>query len=189
MKNHFIKHMHLFFIMLSSSLTAIIRTIKSLRASTDKTEREKSRERRTGMDRNEFVLAVMASCPDATYNPVQVQKLFFLIDKKIPKLVGGPHFKFAPYHYGPFDCTVYSALEVLSTDGSIAIEGAGGSRTYTTTKRGQKKGEDLIDKLPDKAREYIKKLSEFVRSLSFNELVSAIYQAYPDMRANSVFRD
>jgi hypothetical protein len=141
------------------------------------------------MDKNDFVLAVMSSCPDVTYTPVQVQKLFFLIDQKIPGLVEGPYFHFAPYHYGPFDCTVYSALEELSADGSVTITGSASYRSYSTTSRGQTKGRALFEKLPVKAREYISKLSELVRHLSFNELVSAIYQAYPEMRANSVFRD
>lgn len=141
------------------------------------------------MDRNDFVLTVMSSCPDAIYTPVQVQKLFFLIDQKIPKLVKGPHFDFSPYDYGPFDKHVYWALEALEAEGSIVIEGSATYRTYTTTKRGQKKGEVLFNELPAKAQEYITRLSEFVRHLSFNELVSSIYQAYPKMRANSVFRD
>jgi len=141
------------------------------------------------MDRNDFVLTVMSSCPDAIYTPVQVQKLFFLIDAKIPKLVKGPYFDFAPYDYGPFDKHVYWALETLETEGFITTEGSTSYRTFTTTKRGQKKGEELFNELPTRAKEYIKKLSDFVRHLSFNELVSSIYQAYPEMRVNSVFRD
>lgn len=141
------------------------------------------------MERNEFVLAALSSCPDAVYTPVQVQKLFFLIDEKIPALVEGPHFDFAPYDYGPFDKRVYWTLETLADEGSVAIEGSASYRTYTTTKSGQKKGEILFEELPTKAQAYIKELVNFVRYLSFNELVSAIYKAYPEMRANSVFRD
>ncbi len=141
------------------------------------------------MDRNDFVLAVMSSCPNAVYSPVQVQKLFFLLDRNIPDLIEGPHFDFAPYDYGPFDKHVYSALEALADRGLIAIDESGYSRTYSTTKTGQTKGTVYFEDLPAKARVYIKKLSDFVRSLSFNELVSAIYKAYPEMRANSVFRD
>lgn len=141
------------------------------------------------MERKDFVLAVLSSCPDATYNPVQVQKLFFLIDMKIPKPVDGPYFDFAPYDYGPFDKRVYSTLELLTEEGLVAIEETTGYRSYTTTKRGQMKGQKLFETLPEKARTYIIKLSDYVRSLSFKELVSAIYQAYPKMRANSVFRE
>jgi hypothetical protein len=150
---------------------------------------EKRRGRGNGMERSKFVLAVLSSCPEAIYNPVQVQKLFFLIDRKISELVGGPYFNFTPYHYGPFDKQVYSDLEALSTEGLLAIEESSSYRTYTTTKRGQTNGVDLLKDFPDKARGYIKELSDYVRGVSFNELVSSIYQAYPEMRANSVFRD
>jgi hypothetical protein len=34
----------------------------------------------------------------------------------------------------------------------------------------------------------IKILSEFVRKLSFSELVSAIYKEYPEMKKYSIFR-
>ena len=139
------------------------------------------------MERKDFVLAVLSSCPDANYNPVQIQKFFFLIDRKISKLVDGPYFNFTPYDYGPFDKRVYSTLEDLAEEGFVTIEETS-YRSYTTTKRGQKKGQELFDELQEKARGYIIRLSEYVRSLSFNELVSAIYKAYPEMRVNSVFR-
>ena len=40
----------------------------------------------------------------------------------------------------------------------------------------------MVDRPP------IEQVSKFVRSLSFEQLVSAIYKAYPRMKANSVFR-
>jgi hypothetical protein len=43
--------------------------------------------------------------------------------------------------------------------------------------------------LTNEQMELFKKIVTLVRNLSFNELVSAIYRAYPDMRARSVFRD
>jgi hypothetical protein len=42
--------------------------------------------------------------------------------------------------------------------------------------------------MDEQARDYIDRESIFVRSLSFPELVAAIYKAYPEMRANSVFQ-
>lgn len=38
-------------------------------------------------------------------------------------------------------------------------------------------------------RGYIGKVSTFVRTRSFNDLVSAIYKAFPEMKANSIFRE
>ena len=58
------------------------------------------------MTRKEVVLAALAPAKHAPHSPVQVQKLIFLIDRNIPREVGGPHFDFQPYNYGPFDKAV-----------------------------------------------------------------------------------
>jgi hypothetical protein len=47
----------------------------------------------------------------------KVQKLLFLIDREIPRLVGGPHFNFQSYDFGPFDRDVYDTLEALAAQG------------------------------------------------------------------------
>jgi hypothetical protein len=118
------------------------------------------------------------------YTPVQVQKLFFLIDREAAHLVGGPHFDFRPYHYGPFDKEVYRALDSLALQG-LAISAA---RSYGLTPTGQRQGAALLATLDTRARTYIEEVSAFVRRLSFASLVSAIYKAYPEMRVNSVFQ-
>ena len=143
------------------------------------------------MDRCDYVLAVLAAADGASHEPVQVQKLFFLLDKKIPRLVGGPHFKFEPYDYGPFDSRVYHELDALARSELVEVSTAGYSnrRTYRTTPAGLVRGAELLGTLPDNAVAYIRKLSAWVRSLSFASLVSAVYQAYPDMRVNSVFQE
>ena len=69
------------------------------------------------MDRKELVLAAMAPADGGWFTPVQVQKLFFLIDMNIGANVGGPHFAFTPYHYGPFDADVYREIEDLASRG------------------------------------------------------------------------
>ena len=51
-----------------------------------------------------------AGGPGIIFNPVQIQKLLFLFDREIPEQVGGPHFQFVAYHYGPFDLEVYGVL-------------------------------------------------------------------------------
>jgi len=43
--------------------------------------------------------------------------------------------------------------------------------------------------VPDGAVAYLREVVPWAQSLSFNELVRAIYEAYPEPRANSVFRD
>ena len=140
------------------------------------------------MKRREIVLAAMASANGESHSPVQVQKLLFLLDREAAGLVGGPYFKFVPYNYGPFDKTVYEELEQLDAEGMIKISQIGWTRSYALTPTGQQQGDSFLGNLPEQAQEYIRGASEFVRSLSFIQLVSAIYRTYPDMRENSVLR-
>lgn len=142
------------------------------------------------MDRRSVILAVLAPAMGASHSPVQVQKMAFLLDKEIAKYLGGPHFDFQPYDYGPFDKGVYDVLEELSKDGLVEVDSEPGLRwrRYRLTEAGQHEGSKILAKLDRRAGDYIKKVSKFIRSLSFEELVSAIYKAYPEMKVNSVFR-
>ncbi len=141
------------------------------------------------MTKEELVLASLSPANGTPHGPVQVQKLLFLIDRNLSELIGGPYFHFAPYHYGPFDKEVYSTLDVLAGNGGVQIDCAGGYRCYRLTVTGQQAGEKALETLPEAAGKYIRAASSLVRSLSFGQLVSAIYKAYPEMRVNSVFRE
>jgi len=143
----------------------------------------------TLLKRPELVLAAMAPAKGGLHTPVQVQKLFFLIDRNIPTAVGGPHFEFKPYSYGPFDRAVYEELEGLAAAGMCEIVKHHTWNSYRLTPLGQEQGTRFLASLGDLARSYIQHVSEFVRSHTFVELVSGIYKAYPDMKVNSVFEN
>ena len=100
-------------------------------------------------------------------------------------------YDFKPYDYGPFDRKVYSDVNGLQEQGRAAINQQVGARwrTYAATPQGVKEGRHLAEQLKVEERTVLEKIASLVRSLTFNELVSAIYKAYPDMRARSVFRD
>ena len=135
------------------------------------------------------MLVAMSPAGTGSFSPVQVQKLFFLLDKNVAVQTKGPHFNFKPYDYGPFDKDVYLELENLRSDGlaEILMPRSHGSRIYKLTDKGLETGARNFEKLPEDIRRYICESVNFVRSLSFAELVSAIYKAYPEMRVNSVF--
>ena len=139
--------------------------------------------------RQELVLAAMAPAKRRSHSPVQVQKLFFLIDRNIPQLVHGPLFAFTPYNYGPFDRVVYEELDKLAAEGAVEVIPEYTWKNYSLTAEGQAEGERVLAGLPPKAQEYLAAANGFVRSLSFTQLVSSIYKAYPDMRVNSVFQE
>lgn len=140
------------------------------------------------MDRHELMTAALAAAGEnASFTPVQVQKLFFLIDREASHLVDGPHFDFRPYDYGPFDRTVYDELDMLSLSGSVAVA-LGRYRLYSLTAEGFSEGQRLLETLPVPTRRFLCDAAGWVRSLNFQQLVAAIYRRYPDMKVNSIFR-
>ena len=140
------------------------------------------------MDRKAFVLMALASGGQKIYSPVQVQKLLFLLDDNIPDVVGGPHFDFQPYDYGPFDKDVYNFLERLEEEDLVSIlPTERGWNNYTLTPTGLMEGRKNFDNMGAKTRQYAEKLAHFVTTVSFSQLVSAIYAHYPKMKVNSVF--
>jgi hypothetical protein len=140
------------------------------------------------MNTDDLVLAVMAPCGGYRFTPVQMQKLLFLIDRQIPEHVGGPHFHFEPYHYGPFDTEVYRRLDELASRGLVAIDRTCSPRTFALTPDGEAWGKAALGKLREPIRDFIARTSSFVRNQTFSSLVSAIYKAFPEMRENSVFQ-
>jgi uncharacterized protein len=141
------------------------------------------------MNRSDLTLAALAAGGEnATYSPVQVQKLFFLIDREATHLVGGPYFNFVPYDYGPFDKSVYDELTSLAASDLARVENTGRYRVYSLSQRGYGEGLDRLSRLSNATQTYIKGLAGWVRGLSFEQLVAAIYNRYPEMKANSVFR-
>lgn len=142
------------------------------------------------MDKYKIVLAALAASRGKVYTPVQIQKLLFLIDKNIPEIVQGPHFAFQPYAYGPFDKNVYNVLDELAQKGLVEIvESEQIWKKYRLTSNGQELGQKALESINKTGTTYIHNISNFVISLSFTQLISAIYKAYPEMKKNSVFRD
>jgi hypothetical protein len=141
------------------------------------------------MTKRELILAALSANGINEHTPVQIQKLLFLIDKNIGHQLGGPIFNFQPYDYGPFDASIYSELRQLQSEGLVSsIPTPNGWEVYYLTSSGYEIGRNIFPMLHPNLASYISELSRFVRSLSFGELVSAIYREYPEMKVNSVFR-
>lgn len=141
------------------------------------------------MNRQNTILAILSAGESLSYTPVQVQKLFFLVDKNISDHDYLSLYNFQPYNYGPFDVEVYRDLERLSEQGLATVSMTGRWRMYSLTQEGYKMGRRGLDSLDEGVKQYLQELAKFVQSLSFADLVSAVYKAYPEMRANSVFQD
>jgi len=141
------------------------------------------------MNKRELLLAAMAAGGGAAHSPVQIQKLLFLVEKNVAADLGGPAFKFTPYDYGPFDSSVYDVLRGLEAEGLASSETTSrGWKKYKLTDDGQATGAAILSRVPARPGQYIRDVSQFVLKLSFADLVSAVYKAYPEMKVNSVFK-
>jgi hypothetical protein len=138
--------------------------------------------------RSEYVLAVMAGVHEPL-TPVQVQKLFFILDQKIADEVEGPHFRFVPYNYGPFDPAVYHELDGLTERGLAVVDTGAPTRCYALTPGGVFAGLSTFSRFfSPPTQDFVRKLAAWIRSVSFAQLVSAVYEQWPQMRAKSIFR-
>lgn len=139
----------------------------------------------------DWTLMVIAEAPQAT-QPVQLQKALFVLGQKLNAAQLGVErfYTFAPYDYGPFCATVYEDAEQLEREGLISISQPPDTRfkLYKITPLGQARAAELKAALGARERDYLHRLIQFIQRLNFNELVSSIYKAFPEMSANSVFR-
>ena len=136
------------------------------------------------------LLAIAAGHPTALL-PVQLQKSLFLLTDRLPREIQAfDVYQFSPYDYGPFCAEVYMDAELLESEGLVEIirPPASRYRMYGATDPGRVRADELLAGLPVGIGGFIREVVAFTQGLSFNELVSAIYEAYPEMRANSVFQ-
>jgi len=144
------------------------------------------------LSKDEVLLVVLSLANGEPLTPVQVQKSLFLADDKVRTAFrAGSRYEFQPYDYGPFDREVYLDAQSMSRTGLVEISSdmRGGWNTYAATNAGLNRARALRERLSVPELEILKRIVGFVRSLSFTELVSAIYRGYPHMKERSVFRD
>jgi hypothetical protein len=142
------------------------------------------------INQSEILLAALVVAVGDSYTPVQLQKYMFLLDKNLPASMGGPFFDFQPYDYGAFDPAVYDVAKRLASQGLVLIDSNPGTpvRTYAPTSMGVERGNEILSKINADISKYLRELSIWVRGMGFSELVSKVYQLYPETKVNSVFR-
>lgn len=141
--------------------------------------------------RIDWLLLALNAAGSKGLSPVQLQKTLFLLGQKMADKVGAGFYDFQPYHYGPFDRDVYTDAEKLAASGRIEIEQREGEsfNRYIITREGEVDVSRLAHYEAEEVSEYLReKLIPWVRSQSFQSLVSAIYAEYPEMRKHSVFQ-
>ena len=137
--------------------------------------------------RSDIVVASFAAAGRGTaFDPVRAQKLLFLVDREVSERIGGPYFDFQPYHYGPFDADVYSALEGLATSEDVRIDGSARCPRYSLTAIGYRRGRAVLEGLPHPVAKYIRNAARWIRLTPYRRILSALYRRYPDMAVNRV---
>lgn len=140
--------------------------------------------------RANWLLGALAASNGDPLTPVQVQKVMFLLDKRAPSLLGKGFYQFRPHNYGPFSAEIYKDLEALEREGLVRVDTAEPGRSwpvYSATGDGIRAAEAWRSNISPQAWAFLRGLVQWARSLTFQQLVMAIYRAYPEQRANSIF--
>lgn len=142
------------------------------------------------MTKENFILIAMFA-GDRELTPIQLQKLLFLMEKRVGEELGGPFFNFVPYNYGPFDKEIYGSVASLTNSGKTAIRKDSTARysNYSLTSTGKESARIAFEKLTPRLQTYISELATFVVSKPFDQLLRAIYKEFPEMAVNSVFSE
>ena len=144
------------------------------------------------MTKREWTLLVIAAARGEKVSPVQLQKALFLLSDKLSNKQRQTRsfYKFEPYDYGPFCSEVYADAEALAASGLVNIVCENFSfRQYSLTPKGEAEVRKLRKELDGPVRTYLDVVVDWVRSLPFAGLVQKIYEMYPAMKVNSVFRE
>jgi hypothetical protein len=140
--------------------------------------------------RKDWLLLVVCAAGSKGLSALQLQKSLFLLGEKMSAHIGN-YYKFTPYDYGPFDSNIYRDAEGLSRDNLISIRQSMGQRwvEYTPTSEGISRAHELEKNANPKALAYLNKVVDWIKNLSFAEILQAVYKAYPSYKVNSVFKD
>jgi len=142
--------------------------------------------------RKDWALAVIAVAADSgsELSPVYLQKSLFLLGEMFRDRLGGDFYQFIPHHYGPFSKQIYDDVEDLKLEGLVEFVPVPGETwvMYRATKAGVGSFEDLQKTMARPVLDYVRKMVPIILGLSFEQLVSVIYEHFSGYSVNSVFR-
>jgi hypothetical protein len=145
------------------------------------------------MTPKDWTLLVLAAARGQALQPVHLQKGLFLLGRQLgpDRLQCESFYQFEPYDYGPFCSDVYADAEILAAEGLITIHLPANRsyRQYSATDTGLAAAATIREQLDAGVASYLDGLVAWLSRRSFREVVSAVYKAFPEMRANSVFQE
>jgi hypothetical protein len=133
------------------------------------------------MVRKDWTLLAVSLGGNKGLTPAQLQKVLFLLSKAYPKTIS---------NYGPFDKAIYQDAKLLVDEGLIkTIEKNGNSWSYyCISSDGVDKAKLLLGDHSLRPAAYLNKLVHWAQTLTFEQLISSVYEKYPEYKVNSVFR-
>lgn len=139
------------------------------------------------MKRSDLLLKIITAAEGEPVTPAQLQKVAFLVGMEFADELPANFYEFIPYDYGPFCVEVYRDAEELEREGLILIRvnPQGGWKEYHAS---YKAATCNHRSLPQHIAEFIDAKVHWARAIGFQELVRAIYIAYPQYRVNGVFQ-
>ncbi len=145
----------------------------------------------TSLENRDVTLLVIDAAGDTGLTPVQLMKSVFIISRSGLSDLPSNFYPFFAYNYGPFHPDVYRDVEALVNEGLVLeIRDAGRNWSkYAIASAGLRYAEDLKHQVAREFSDYINAVVDWVQSLTFNQLLRAIYTKYPEMRENSVFQE
>ncbi len=137
------------------------------------------------VNRESVLIAIIAAAGDDGLDRAQLQKSAFLVREEFEARLPSDFYQFRPYMYGPFAQQIYTGIERLS-DGPMIETLAGNDERplYRLTRDSASWQFDL----PEDLESGVKRIVRWVSTMSFDELVRAIYYMFPEQRENSIFR-
>ena len=141
------------------------------------------------MNKENWNLLAISLGGDEGLTPAQLQKVLFLMGKAYPKTLN-EFYNFKPYNYGPFDKQIYLDAEALASEGLIETISKNGNTWpyYCISEKGLEFAKALADSEDQRPISYLTKIVKWAQSLTFGQLISSIYEKYPEYKVNSVFR-
>ena len=142
------------------------------------------------MQRKDWTLLAIASAKGASLRPVQLQKSLFLLGQERSQHLTD-FYEFEAYYWGPFDKAIFEDAEALEIEGLVRIlrPPRRSWKEYVATEEGLQRAGQLGSSAPEEAVSYLAIAVSWARGLSFQDLVSQIYEHYPEFGVNSLFRE
>ena len=144
----------------------------------------------TTLTNEDITLLAIASGGGRGLTPVQLQKALFLVGQSGLPDLPKDFYPFFPYNYGPFHPQVYADADALTARGlvvQVPILGKSWSE-YRATPPGLDYTKKKQKEASKRFVEYLNAVAAWVRSVSFEQLLRAIYKSYPEFREKSVFQ-